>query len=103
MVWQKDSRGVNSRPMPFSERGSRRKRVCSQTRTLLGADTGRVWEQIRSRLGADSDVDGTMFADKYGFCIVRQPQVLETSFFRDVQNIELVFQFYQLVFQFYQY
>ena len=88
MVWQKDSRGVSSRPMPFSERGSRRKRV---------------WRQTRPRLGADSDVSGTMFADKYGFCIVRQPQVLETSFFREVQNIEFVFQFYQLVFQLYQY
>ena len=39
MVWQKDRRGVGSRPMPFSERGSRRKRV---------------WEQVRSRLGAGS-------------------------------------------------
>ena len=88
MVWQKGSRGVSSRPMPFSERGSRRKRI---------------WEQIRSRLGADSVVSGTMFADKYGICIVRQPQVLETSFFQDVQNIEFVFQLYQLVFQLYQY
>ena len=88
MVWQKGSRGVSSRPMPFSERGSRRKRI---------------WEQIRSRLGADSVASGTMFADKYGICIVRQPQVLETSFFQDVQNIEFVFQLYQLVFQLYQY
>lgn len=56
MVWQKDRRGVSSRPMPFSERGSRCKRV---------------WEQIRSRLGAGSVVSGTMFADKYGICIVR--------------------------------
>lgn len=56
MVWQKGSRGVSSRPMPFSERGSRCKRV---------------WEQVRSRLGADSVVSGTMFADKYGICIVR--------------------------------
>jgi len=44
-----------------------------------------------------------MFADKYGICIVRQPQVLETSFFQDVHNIEFVFQFYQLVFQLYQF
>lgn len=56
MVWQKDRRGVSSRPMPFSERGSRCKRI---------------WEQIRSRLGADSVVSGTVFADKYGICIVR--------------------------------
>lgn len=56
MVWQKGSRGVSSRPMPFSERGSRCKRV---------------WEQIRSRLGAGSVASGTMFADKYGICIVR--------------------------------
>lgn len=46
MVWQKGSRGVSSRPMPFSERGSRRKRV---------------WEQIRSRLGADSVASGSRF------------------------------------------
>ena len=58
MVWQKDSRGVSSRPMPFSERGSRRKRVWRQTRTPLGADSvasgsryDRVWELIRSWMG----------------------------------------------------
>lgn len=58
MDWQKDSRGVSSRPMPFSERGSRRKRVWRQTRTRLGADSvafgsrfGRLWELIRSWMG----------------------------------------------------
>ena len=58
MVWQKDRRGVSSRPMPFSERGSRRKRVWRQTRTPLGADSvasgsgcGRLWELIRSWMG----------------------------------------------------
>ena len=58
MVWQKGSRGVSSRPMPFSERGSRRKRVWEQIRSRLGADSvasgsrfGCVWEQVRSRLG----------------------------------------------------
>ena len=66
-------------------------RVWCQTRMPLGADSvasgsrfGRVLELIRSRLGAEVDVHGTMFADKYGICIVRQPQVLETSFFQDV-------------------
>ena len=71
--------------------------------SVSGSRFGRVWEQVRSRLGAGSDASGTMFADKYGICIVRQPQVLETSFFQDVQNIEFVFQLYQLVFQLYQY
>ena len=58
MVWQKDSRGVSSRPMPFSERESRRKRFWRQTRTPLGADSDasgsrydRVWELIRTCLG----------------------------------------------------
>ena len=102
MVWQKDRRGVSSRPMPFSEHGSRRKRVWRQMRSPQGADSdvsgsrfGRVWEQIRPPLGADADVHGTMFVDKYGICIVRQPHVLETPFSLDIQNCEFVFQLYQ--------
>lgn len=71
--------------------------------SVSGSRFGRVWEQIRLRLGAGSVASGTMFADKYGICIVRQPQVLETSFFQDVQNIEFVFHLYQLVFHLYQY
>lgn len=63
--------------------------------SVSGARRGRLWELIRSRLGAEADVDGTMFADKYGFCIVHQPQVLETYYSQGVQNIELVFQLYQ--------
>ena len=39
--------------------------------SVSGSRFGRVWEQVRSRLGADSVVSGTMFADKYGICIVR--------------------------------
>lgn len=71
--------------------------------SVSGARRGCLWVQIRSRLGAGSVASGTMFADKYGICIVRQPQVLETSFFQDVQNIEFVFHLYQLVFHLYQY
>ena len=50
MVWQKDRRGVSSRPMPFSERGSRRKRV---------------WEQIRSRLGAETVASRPVCAERH--------------------------------------
>ena len=58
MVWQKDSRGVSSRPMPFSEHGSRRKRVWRQMRSPQGADSDvsgsrydRLWEQMRTCMG----------------------------------------------------
>lgn len=48
-------------PMPFSEHGTRRDRLSSQTRPNLGAGTtasgsrhDRIWELIRSHLGADA-------------------------------------------------
>ena len=50
-----------TRPMPASERGSRRKRTREQTQANLGADASesggrdeRVWEQMRPRLPPDS-------------------------------------------------
>ena len=39
--------------------------------SVSGSRFGRVWVQVRSRLGAGSVASGTMFADKYGICIVR--------------------------------
>lgn len=50
-----------TRPMPASERGSRRKRIWGLMRSYLGADATesgsrdeRVWEQRRMRLGAEA-------------------------------------------------
>ena len=50
-----------TRPMPASERGSRRKRIWGLMRSYLGAETNvsgsrdeRVWEQMRPRLPPDS-------------------------------------------------
>ncbi len=50
-----------TRPMPASERGSRRKRIWGLMRSYLGADATesgsrdeRVWEQMRPRLPPDS-------------------------------------------------
>ena len=36
---------------------------------VSGSRDGRVWEQRRSRLGAEADADGAKFADKLGICI----------------------------------
>lgn len=55
-----------------------------------GSRFGRVWEQVRSRLGADSVASGTMFADKYGICIVR----LSNLFFSPT-NIKGQFHFHK--------
>lgn len=87
MVWQKDSRGVSSRPMPFSERGSRRKRVWCQTRMPLGADSvasgcrfGRVWDDVRWQIRilycpSALDVGNLLFPGcaKYRICFSALP------------------------------
>lgn len=36
---------------------------------MSGGRGGRVWEQRRSRLGAEADADGAKFADKLGICV----------------------------------
>ena len=86
MVWQKGSRGVSSRPMPFSERGSRRKRVWCQTRMPLGADSvasgsrfGCVWEQVRSRLGRCSLTSTEFVLSVYRICFSALP-ILKVNF-----------------------
>lgn len=80
MVWQKDRRGVSSRPMPFSERGSRCKRIWEQIRSRLGAGSvasgcrfGRVWEQIRSCLGRCSLTSTEFVLSVYRICFSALP------------------------------